>query len=227
MRRTATKSRPVAPRTVEREASPLRAGAPAAPTVVVLVQDERLAERIREEVNAVGIRTHRTVASSSLVDEIARHRPCCVVIDAAPDLERARALCQELEWRELGIPTLVVTERTDVASAIAAVRAGVLDVIEMETLTHRLVPCILQAIASDLDARARSIESDVVRLRYARLSPRERDVLKLVIEGATSSTIAARLGLREKTVEVYRSHINKKMCTRNAAELARVITTLS
>lgn len=193
----------------------------------MLIADDHLARCVREQVAAIGIRTRAAQTSAALIDEVSRHRPCCVVIDAAPDLERARALCQEMEWRELGVPTLVVTERTDVATAISAIRAGVLDVIEMETLTNRLVPCILQAIASDLDARARRIESDAVRLRYARLSPRERDVLRLVIEGATSSAIASRLGLREKTVEVYRSHINKKMCTRNAAELARVVTALS
>ena len=93
----------------------------------------------------------------------------------------------------------------------------------ISAVPQRVLPMVLRAIAADLGSRSSRLAQDDIRLRYAQLSRRECEVLKLVIEGQTSGVIAKQLGICAKTVEIYRSNINKKMRVRNAVQLAQMM----
>jgi FixJ family two-component response regulator len=189
------------------------------PIVFVVMGDAETRDRVRELAELAGLHVRTYVDAATFLRELSAEQPGCLVLGAGGGSQDGLGLLQELGHRRMPMPAIVMTLPGDVSTAVAAVRAGAVDVVEKHTLAERTVPCIFRALAMDLGARARRLENGQTLLRYTNLSRRERQVLQLVMEGETSSAIAGRLGLREKTVEIYRSHINKKMRTRNAAEL--------
>ncbi|MBK9127288.1 MAG: hypothetical protein IPM13_05765 [Phycisphaerales bacterium] len=206
--------------------APSAASATRGPVVSILIADAALSERVKALVESAGLESRSYEDTASLIAEFPRREPSCLVLGAQVGERPAPDILAELSRRGLRVPTLVVTSRPDVAGAVAAMRAGAADVLEAGALSQQLVGVVQRAISADLCERIADLEAEAVRQRYASLTRREREVLQFVVQGETSSGIAAQLGLREKTVEIYRSHINKKMQARNAAELTKLMLSL-
>lgn len=203
-------------------------GGPAtlAPVVFVVHDDTETCDHIRALAEAAGLKVRTYADAAAFLAELSLDSPGCLVIGAQTRSMSASELQGELAARGAHIPVILAAAHADVSTAVTALKAGALDVIEAPFLNQHMVPAILRAIAADLGQRWRHLQRADVQLRYAQLTPREREVLLLVIEGATSSGIARQLGIREKTVEIYRSQINRKMRVRNAVELARVMQSI-
>ncbi len=108
-------------------------------------------------------------------------------------------------------------------TAVAAMKDGAFDFIEKPFSQQRMLSAIQKALAADLRMRQRNDACNRVQRRFALLTRRERQVAGLVAEGIVTPEIAARMGIQPKTVEIYRSHINKKMKARNAVDLVRML----
>ena len=194
------------------------------PTVVLLSRDSRMRDRLHSFLSelCVELRTsgdghagsHRQNGSNG---------PVCLVLDAQSLGLRGLALQRALTERDRVHPVIVLTPSADVPSAVAAMKAGAFDVVERPQFGPQSLERIREALAQDHQTHTARAEHDEITERYARLTPREREVLEQVVTGAKSATIAARLGIRPKTIEVYRSRINRKMRTHNAAGLARLL----
>jgi len=102
-------------------------------------------------------------------------------------------------------------------------KAGALDFIEKPFSDQLLLDRIQQAIESDRQARVRQAERADLAERVARLTPREREVMQLVVAGSANREIAAELGLSVKTVEVHRARVMEKMKVDSLAELVRFV----
>jgi len=146
----------------------------------------------------------------------------CVVMSARTERRGGLDGQQESVVQNSKAPVIMATKYGDVAAAVGALRAGAFDVIEKPFLGERLVPSVRRALAQKLSGTDRLPEHERIRRSYARLTPRERQILHLVAAGMTSREIALRLGLRDNTVEVYRCHVKQKMGARNAADLVRM-----
>jgi two-component system response regulator FixJ len=149
-------------------------------------------------------------------------RPGCIVADAHAAGMNGLALQNELATRRCRLPLIMAIREGDVKTAVAATRGGAFDVLERPLSTDRVLECIRRSVATCSQAWNVPTDSAVIERRFERLSPREHEVLKLVVAGFTSRAIAQQLGLREKTIEAYRSHIKQKMRARNAADLVRM-----
>jgi two-component system response regulator FixJ len=192
------------------------------PIVYIVHDDPATCSHIRHIIEAAGLEVEIHTGAQRFLEEALLNQPGCVVVGTHAASGVQRALAQ----RGAQLPVVVVTDNGDVSSAVSALKAGALDVVEGVVLGDRIVPAVLRALAADLRLRSSRLEQEDVRLRYTQLSPRECEVLKFVVEGQTSSAIARQLGIREKTVEIYRSHINKKMRVRNAVQLARIMQSM-
>jgi len=199
----------------------------AAETIYVLVTDDAaLGDLIRRLLRVAGLE----MASFSRVEDclrvLERDVSRCGVI-----VGEATAMCTAA-WRESAhrfatVPVVALTEPNDLPAAIEAMKAGAFDVMEKTSVEKRLLDVVTAALA---EQRARQQQHQAcleLRRRYAELTAREREVLHLVAAGLRSRAIAARLGIREKTVEVYRSRVNHKMNARNAVELAQMLRALN
>jgi two-component system response regulator FixJ len=153
---------------------------------------------------------------------IAAERPGCLVLDLRlPDTD-GFALIAELRARGVLLPVLILTGYADVPTAVQALRAGVFDFFEKPVDRQTLLERIEAAIAIDAGRR-----NDWRRLldfsgRVARLTPREREVMNLVIAGGSSRSIAATLALSPKTVETHRAKLMAKTGVSSLAELIRL-----
>jgi len=196
--------------------------------IVFIVHDEaETRDHIRGVVEAAGLQAEPYADVALFLDELRLDQPGCVVIGTRVRAQSAAEVQHVLARRGARLPIVVVAADGDVASAVSALKAGAMDVIEGPLLPQRVVPVVLRALAADLGSRSSRLEQDDIQLRYAQLTPRECEVLKLVIEGQTSGVIAKQLGISEKTVEIYRSHINKKMRVRNAVQLTRMMDSVT
>jgi two-component system, LuxR family, response regulator FixJ len=105
--------------------------------------------------------------------------------------------------------------------AVAAIKAGAEDFIEKPVDDAHLLAAINRCLARAFDTLSRGLSLDDLRERFARLTPREREVLDLVVEGFTSQAIALKLGISQRTVESYRVQIMAKMRAESVAVLVR------
>ena len=145
----------------------------------------------------------------------------CVVTDVRmPDMS-GLDLLRELVSRGVGAPVVVITGHGDVPLAVEAMKAGAFDFLEKPFDDERLLALVGRALERSPD-QPMSEEQVAVRARLARLSQRERQVLKGLVEGQLNKTIAWELGISARTVEVYRAKLMAKMEATAFAELVRM-----
>jgi FixJ family two-component response regulator len=151
-------------------------------------------------------------------------RPGCLVLDV-----RLRAgasgldVQDELIERKAMLPIIVLTGHGTVPTSVRALKAGAVDFLQKPVPPKVLVERIRAAIEADQQARDAAKEHDEVRSRAARLTPREREVMKLLVDGKTTKEIAYDLHLSARTVEAHRRTVLRKMNVTSAAQLVRVV----
>lgn len=148
--------------------------------------------------------------------------PGCLLLDVRMPSMSGLELQDRLQAMEMRMPIIFLSGHGDIPMAVHAVRAGAIDFLEKPYRLNVLVERIDEAL--DLDARIRraSTERRRIRARYQKLTPREREVLRLLADrGATSNKIIARtLDISHRTVEVHRARIMRKMHASSLADLA-------
>lgn len=189
------------------------------PTVFVVDADEAARDGIGSCLGHAGLRTELFDGPEQLLKGFTECRPGCLILELHFAAMSALELRRELALRGCQKPFLIVTGGGTVSEAVQALRHGALDFIEKPY--HRLV--LLERVhqALDLDAANRRRRSEQLRIRseLATLSPREHEVLLLVVAGKPTREIAQQLALSPKTVEVHRSNIVRKMQVDTIAEL--------
>lgn len=153
---------------------------------------------------------------------IDRERPGCVVLDLRLPDGDGFALIEALRARGVLLPVIMATAFADVPTAVRALRAGVCDFFEKPVSAQALLDRVQVAIVEDAAERESWGRLLDFSTRLARLTPREREVLALVIAGGSSRSIAGVLALSPKTVETHRAKLMAKTGVSSLAELIRL-----
>jgi two-component system response regulator FixJ len=154
-------------------------------------------------------------------------RPGCLLLDVAMPGMSGLEVQQALKAQGLEIPIVFLTGHGDIPMAVKATQAGALDFLEKPAIGPTLLDRVHRALALDQECRAAQDGTRAARRHYARLTPREREVMALVAAGLSSKHIAQKLGLSHRTVEVHRTRIMDKMGARNVAELASLAASIN
>jgi two-component system response regulator FixJ len=128
-------------------------------------------------------------------------------------------LQRELKRRGIELPVVVITGHGDIPMAVAALKAGAVDFLEKPFDSDALLEAVEQAVQRTANTMATAAE---LAPRLEQLSPREREVMDLVVTGLPNKTIAFRLGIALRTVEIHRARVMEKTGARNVAELVRL-----
>ena len=155
-------------------------------------------------------------------------QPCCLLLDVRMPGMSGLALFDKLVERGLqaDLPVIFLTGHADVPTAVAAVKRGAFDFCEKPFSDNALVDRIEQALAqSGANVRLR-LGKAAVQQRLSELTERERDVMRLVVEGLPNKLIADQLDISVRTVEVHRSRVFDKMEVKSAVELANLLRSL-
>ncbi|MBT9507488.1 response regulator [Rhodoferax sp.] len=152
-------------------------------------------------------------------------RPTCLVLDVRMPGLSGLALFDWLIERnlQLAMPVIFMTGHADVATAVDAVKRGAFDFCEKPFSDNALVDRVVLALSQSQSIMQERLKIDMLRERQGELTDRERDVMRLVVEGLPNKLIADRLDISVRTVEVHRARVFDKMEVKSAVELANLL----
>lgn len=145
--------------------------------------------------------------------------PCCIVTDMRMPGMNGLELMDALQKQHVDMPVILITGHGDIPLAVEAMRRGAASVLEKPFAGERLVQAIFSAMA---EPGARLKNPQEARVKLDRLTPREKQVMDLVCLGHLSKTIADKLGISVKTVELHRANLMAKLRVRSVQELVRL-----
>jgi RNA polymerase sigma factor (sigma-70 family) len=194
------------------------------PTVFVVDDDEGVRKSLRWLVGSIHLRVATFESPQEFLDGYDARVPGCLVLDVCLPAASGLELQQHLLDSQIRLPVIIITGHGDVSTAIRAFRARAFDFFEKPFDGQHLLLRIREAIALDTETRATCAVRTSLRDRLERLTPRERQVLSLVVAGKSSKEIAVHLGVSVNTVENHRARMMLKMCAESVAHLVRMVS---
>jgi FixJ family two-component response regulator len=149
--------------------------------------------------------------------------PGCLILDVRLSGIDGLSLQARLEERGIGLPVIVMTAYGDVATARTALKGGAVDFLEKPIDVELLYKAVHEAFDRDRGSRIRETERNELQAHLSLLSEREKQVLKLVVEGKHNREIAAALGISPRTVEVHKARIMEKCQVPRLTDLLRIV----
>jgi FixJ family two-component response regulator len=131
-------------------------------------------------------------------------------------------LQRELVQSGRQIPIIFIMAHGDIPLTVRAMKAGAVEFLTKPFREQELLDATMQALEQDRAARARRAENAHLRERYDQLTPREREVMGLIVAGMLNKQIAAELGASEATIKIHRAHVMQKMEAQSVADLVRM-----
>ena len=196
------------------------------PLVFVIDDDESVRRGLDRLLRSDGLDVESFGSSRDFVARPLPDRPACVVLDlrlpGASGLEVQDTLTRA-GWE---IPIIFISGYADVGSSVRALKAGAVDFLQKPFSDQALLDIVHDALDRARAARRRRAERAAIQARFDLLTPRERDVLRLVLRGLLNKQIAAELGISEKTVKFHRGRMMAKTEAGSVAELVRLAATI-
>jgi len=194
--------------------------------VVYVVDDEETVRRsVARLVRSVGLRAETFPSVPAFLAHKVDDSPACLVLDVRLPGQSGLDLQAALGESQRSLPIIFITGRGNVPMSVRAMKGGALDFLQKPFDSQQLLDSIQRALASSREGRAAETERAAVERRLATLTPREREVLKLVVKGLLNKQIAGELGAAEKTVKVHRGRVMRKMEADSVADLVRMAQT--
>jgi FixJ family two-component response regulator len=188
--------------------------------VFILDGDQTISRTIRDLVAGRGL---SSLAFDSIAQYTAFHRPdvpCCLILDVELPDGSGLDFLQQIE--EGHPPVIFVTALGDIRASVRAMKSGAVNFLTKPLNEADLIHSTLVAIDQDKAARAARFKLAAMRQRHNLLTPRERDVLPLIVGGLLNKQAAALLGISEVTLQIHRSRIMQKMEAESLPELVRI-----
>ncbi len=197
------------------------------PTVFVVDDDAPVRKSLMRLLKSAGYRTESFSSADEFLDGWkANPVPGCVLLDIMmPGLDGLQ-LQQALRASALEIPIIFITGHGDIPLSVKAIKAGAIDFFPKPIDDQKLLRAVDEALQRDALVRAERAARDIVSNRYATLTPREREVMALVVRGMLNKQIASALGASEKTIKIHRGRVMEKMKVNSVADLVRAAETI-
>ncbi|WP_118135486.1 response regulator transcription factor [Oceanicella sp. SM1341] len=189
--------------------------------VYIVDDDPRIREALCELVASHGMQVTAFGSAGAYMAAQKPGAPACLVLDIElPDINGL-----DLQGLIAGgehPPIVFITGHGDIPSTVRAIRHGAVDLLTKPFGDTELMAAIRTALAQDRARLAERAGLEALRLRYAALTPRERQVLPLVVSGLLNKQAAAELGISETTLQIHRRHVMRKLAAPSLADLVRI-----
>jgi FixJ family two-component response regulator len=192
------------------------------PTVFVVDDDADLRASIRGLLKSAGLRSEGFETAEEFLRGNRLSGPSCLILDVSLPGISGLDFQQQLRSAGLQIPIIFVTGHGDIPMSVKAMKSGAVEFLTKPFDDNELLDAVHQALARDSVRLAEEAEVAALRARYDMLTPREHEVMLLVVSGLLNKQIASELGTSEITIKVHRAQVMHKMQAGSLAELVRM-----
>ena len=191
-------------------------------TVFIIDDDQGMLDALIRFLRTAGYETKAYSSPQAFLDEHDPSMPGCVVLDLSMPRMNGLEFQHELVTRGIERPLIFLSGRGTIPASVAAMKAGAVDFLPKPCKGDELLNAIEIAGQRDGVRLQRAAERKAASKLIDKLSPREKEVMELVVRGLLNKNIAAQIGTTVKTVKVHRGRVMKKMGVRSVAELVRL-----
>ena len=194
-----------------------------APVVFVVDDDPSVRSSLKFLMSSVGLQVESFDSADALLQRKLPDAPSCLVLDV-----RLRGLSgldfqRELAARNCHMPIIFITGHGDIPMSVRAMKAGAIEFLTKPFRDQDLLDAVRIALAKDRERCERKKEVSDLKERFNSLTPREQEVISMVVSGMLNKQIADQLGTAENTVKVHRSRAMEKMQAQSVAELVKML----
>ncbi|MGD9163174.1 MAG: response regulator transcription factor [Chromatiales bacterium] len=196
------------------------------PTVFVVDDDAEVRNALKLLLESVGLSVICYASANEYLTTFDESLPGCLVVDIRMPGMSGLDMQEKLADYPIHPPVIIITGHGDVPMAVRAVQAGAVDFIEKPFRDQILLDSVHRAIEMDAERRGEASRQSEIREHLNQLTPREREVLDLVVSGMRNKNISEQMGITISTVEAHRSRVMEKMQADSLSHLMRMMLTL-
>jgi FixJ family two-component response regulator len=192
------------------------------PTVFIIDDDAGVRDSIQDLVESVGLHAEVFATAKEFSTCERRDGPSCLVLDVRLPDTSGLDLQQKLSRAGVIIPIIFITGHADIPMTVKAMKSGAVEFLTKPFREQDLLDVIQRALGHDRRVRERRGQLAELQKRHSTLSPREREVMSLVVSGLLNKQIAAELGASETTIKIHRGRVMQKMQANSLPDLVRM-----
>ncbi|MFO1381365.1 MAG: response regulator transcription factor [Chitinivorax sp.] len=193
------------------------------PTVFVVDDEEAVRDSLQWLLESKGLKVALFDSAEAFLAAYSPSLPGCLVVDVRMPGMSGLELQEKLAELHYAIPVIFITGHGDVPMAVQAVKHGAIDFLEKPFNDKDLLAIIERSLEHDRQQRERLQQASSAQSRLASLTPREREVMELVVAGKLNKLIADQLDISIKTVEAHRAKVMEKVGAHSLAELVQIV----
>jgi FixJ family two-component response regulator len=191
--------------------------------LVIIVDDDLSVRRSTERlVRSAGFKVQTFTSAGEFLKSPPPEGPACLVLDVRMPGLSGMELQRELARSGIHIPIIFITGHGDIPMSVSAMKAGAVEFLTKPFRSRALLEAVRTAITRDQSAQKARSEIGELRQRFKQLTPREREVMALVVAGQLNKQAASELATTERTIKFHRAHIMQKMGAESLADLVRM-----
>lgn len=191
--------------------------------VFIVEDDDAVRDSLQMILESVGYATQTFASALEFLDRYDNDLSGCIVLDIRMPGMNGMELQRKLNERNSILPIIFVTGHGDVPMAVEAMQQGAVDFVQKPYREQELLEKVERALALEKESRESLQQRMTIVERMNSLTPREREVLKLMVEGRANKVIAIDLDISQRTVEIHRARVMDKLCARSLAHLVRMV----
>jgi len=196
-------------------------------TVFVVDDDRSVREGLVDMIESLGMQAKAFTSAQQFLQHKRPDTPACLVLDVRLPGLSGLDLQRQLGQSGQPIPIIFITGHGDIPMSVRAMKEGAVEFLTKPFRDQELLDAIHQALKKDRAAREQRAKAADLRRRYDSLTPREREVMQLVIAGRLNKQIAGELGTSEVTVKMHRGQVMHKMKAESVVDLLRMAETMA